>query len=289
MPREIDIRTITRDDAEYPESLREIAQPPEQLFVRGVIPAGVCFAVVGTRLPTTYGKQVTPKLVYDLARAGLIIVSGLAYGVDTLAHEAALDAGGLTIAVLGTGVDEGSLYPRKHLKLARRIVDTGGAVISEYPSGTEGKKYHFPARNRVVSGMSVGTLVIEAKEKSGALITARHALDQNRDIYAVPGPVTSPQSVGPNRLIRDGATPVLSPMDIIENYGASPAPQRKLADADATEEERRVLDALVSGALHVDMLASATGMAAQELLPLLTQLELKALIHNVGAGQYSRT
>lgn len=290
-----EIRTITQNDAEYPELLREIAQPPAQLYVRGTIPSGQCFAVVGTRMPTPYGKALTPKLVEPLARAGLVIVSGLAYGVDALAHEAALAVGGHTVAVLGTGIDEESLYPRKHRKLARKIVERGGAVISEYAPGTGAMKHHFPARNRIVAGMSVGTLVVEAKEKSGALITAKFAVEENRDVFALPGSVTSAHSVGPNRLIQQGATPVLSPADILDAYGLVPQ-QLALSIVDGVTlvpsgvegtEAQRILAALDADALHVDAIATATGLPTKQLLPLLTQLELSGLIRNLGNGKYS--
>lgn len=284
-----EIQTITEAEQNYPKLLHEIAQPPAQLYIRGTLPSGPTLAVVGTRLPTAYGKQITPGLVLELAQAGFVIISGLAYGIDVMAHTAALDAGGTTIAVLGTGVDENSLYPRKHMKLARRIIASGGAVISEYEPGTAGRKHHFPARNRIVSGMSLGTVVIEAKQKSGALITSKHALDQNRDVFAVPGPISSAESVGPNQLIAAGATPVLSPNTILEFYGQTAPLFAKSAEENATTEEKRVLDALTQSALHVDVIAETLSLPANKTLALLTQLELRGLIGNVGGGTYSRT
>ena len=284
-----DVLTIDMQDDRYPALLREIAQPPEQLYVRGALPEGPALAIVGTRKPTTYGKQITTRLAGELARAGLIIVSGLAYGIDALAHEAALEHGGRTIAVLGTGPDEDSLYPRKHIKLARRIIESGGAVISEYAPGTEGRKYHFPARNRIIAGMSLGTLVVEAKQKSGALITTRHATDENRDVFAVPGPITSPESVGPNRLIETGATPALSPQSILDVYGQT-APLWQ--DRETAEEEGfrgALLDVLGENALHIDAIAEAAGMPAHDVLAKLTQLELSGRVKNLGNSTYART
>ena len=282
---EDEIRVIGKKDATYPELLREIANPPEKLYVRGALPKGPSLAVVGTRLPTTYGKQITPSLVRELARAGLVIVSGLAYGIDALAHEAALKAGGKTIAVLGTGVDEEALYPRKHTKLARKIIQQGGAVISEYEPGTGARKHHFPARNRIVAGMTSGTLVIEAKRKSGALITARHALDENRDVFAVPGTITSPESVGPNQLIEDGATPVLSPTSILSVFGAT-MPLFDHEDDD-TETDPLLLT-LAHEALHVDTIAQRANMPARDVLTKLTQLELLGRVRNIGNGTYAK-
>lgn len=284
-----DVQIIRKGDNEYPLLLAEIHDPPEQLFVRGIIPPGICFAVVGSRVPSAYGKTVTAKLVEPLAAAGVVIVSGLAYGIDALAHEAALAVGGKTIAVLGTGVDETSLYPRQHRKLARRIVEAGGAVISEYPSGTGPEKYHFPARNRIIAGLSRGVLIIEAKEKSGALITADLALKENRDVFAVPGPITSPTSAGPNQLIQTGAKPVLSPDDILVEYELTQLVTGNRELVTMKDEERRLLDILASDAVHVDAIGMKLNLPAPDVSAMLVALELKGLIKNVGGGRYART
>lgn len=282
-----EITILDKNDSRYPELLREIHDPPEQLFVRGIIPEGLCIAVVGARLPSSYGKAITPKIVEPLAAAGAIIVSGLAYGIDALAHEAALAAHGKTIAVLGTGVDDQSLYPQTHRKLASRIIENDGTVISEYSPGTEGKKHHFPARNRIIAGLSRAVIIVEAKEKSGALITADLATRENRDVYAVPGPINSSLSAGTNQLIRDGATPLLRAEDIIEAYDL----QRNIDNRKQTTEneiERGVLDALAEGALHVDELGRALNLPTANLSSLLTTLELKGLVRNLGGGLYGR-
>ena len=283
-----DIQTIAKDAADYPSLLAEIHDPPEQLYVRGKFPDGVYFAVVGTRLPSAYGKQVTSKIVEPLAQAGLVIVSGLAYGIDALAHEAALEAGGATVAVLGTGVDEESLYPRSHKKLARRIVEQGGAVISEYPPGTAGQPYHFPARNRIIAGLSRGVLVVEARKKSGALITSDLSTRENRDVFAVPGPIINPASFGPNQLIQQGANPVMSAEDILEEYDITQPTTDDKRHSTLNEEERRVLDALTEGALHVDAIGRALESPSAQLASLLTGLELKGLIKSLGGGTYGK-
>jgi DNA processing protein len=196
---------LTPEDAEYPERLREIYDPPAVLWIRGDVTLltrpGI--AVVGTRHPSPYGAGMAEMLSRDLANRGLVILSGMARGVDTAAHKGALDAGGKTVAVWGTGIDV--IYPKENKKLAEQIVATGGAIVSEYPLGTFPAPQNFPIRNRILSGMSVGVLVIEAAEYSGTRITARCAMEQNRDVYAVPGNVTNKNAWGPNTLIKQGA------------------------------------------------------------------------------------
>jgi DNA processing protein len=202
------IQVITWEDEIYPRRLREIDQPPPVLYLRGSIDPedDWAVAIVGTRRVTPYGRQITADLAAFLARNGITVVSGLARGVDGIAHEAALGAGGRTIAVLGSGVDR--LYPPEHRKLAERIIDHG-AVCSDYPPGTAPESSNFPPRNRIISGLSQAVVVIEAGESSGALITARFAADQGRDVLAVPGPINAAQSIGTNHLIQQGARPLL--------------------------------------------------------------------------------
>ncbi len=222
MPEEI--KTVSVNDASYPESLRTIKYAPQILYYRGELPAKEnCFAVVGTRTCSAYGKELALKIAGDLAGAGLTIVSGLAYGIDSFAHQAAMERGGKTIAVLGTGLDEKSVYPQENLALAQRIIETGGALISEYPAGTHGSKISFPKRNRIISGLCLGVLVVEAKEKSGSLITARWARRQMKKVFALPGQVNSPNSKGCHYLIKHGAKLVESAEDIIKelNIGQS--------------------------------------------------------------------
>lgn len=215
MPEEI--KTVSINDALYPEFLKEIKYPPQILYYRGELPVKeICFAVVGTRTCSAYGKELALKIAGDLAEAGLTIVSGLAYGIDSFAHEAAIERGGKTIAVLGTGLDEKSIYPQPNLALAQRIIETGGALISEYPAGTPGSRVSFPKRNRIISGLCLGVLIVEAKERSGSLITARWARKQMKKVFAVPGQVHSPNSKGCHYLIKHGAKLVESAEDILK-------------------------------------------------------------------------
>ncbi len=210
----IDLITIL--DKNYPKLLKEIYSPPALLYIRGKLELNDEFslAIVGTRKLSSYGQQITPLITSDLAGAGLTIISGLAKGIDTLAHQAALKANGRTIAVLGSGLDKKSIYPSINRHLAEEISQKG-AVISEFPIGAEPLAQHFPQRNRIISGLSLGILVIEAPEKSGALITAKDALEQNRDVFAIPGPILAKNSLGPNNLIKMGAKLVSQANDIL--------------------------------------------------------------------------
>ncbi|MBI2625750.1 DNA-protecting protein DprA [Candidatus Parcubacteria bacterium] len=282
-----DTATVRRADQTYPPLLAEIAQPPQTLYVRGSLEAlaAPCLAVVGTRTPSAYGKQITPMLVSGLTRAGITIVSGLAIGIDTLAHEAALESGGKTVAVLGSGVDEISVYPPENRTLARRIVEAGGAVISEFPEGTEPKPFHFPQRNRIIAGLSRGVLVIEAREKSGALITANFALEENRDVFAVPGPITIPTSAGPNRLIAAGAQAILSADDILDAWHLAELP----LPAHMNRPDAPLLAYFPVTPIHVDELVRSSGLSAAEVNVELAKLELAGYIRNLGGGAYTKT
>jgi len=212
---EVDI--ITYCDDNYPELLKHISFAPLLLYVKGkIIPEDrFSFGIVGTRLATEYGKRVAFDISFKLAQVGLTIVSGLAYGIDACAHKAALEAGGRTIAVLANGLDEKSMFPKENLDLSRKIIENG-ALISEYPIGTEASKEKFPQRNRIISGLSKGILVAEAPLRSGSLITAKYALDQNRDVFAVPGDISSRMSYGTNWLIKKGAILVTRAQDILD-------------------------------------------------------------------------
>ncbi len=211
---------ITIADTRYPPILKQIADPPQHLFLRGeLIASAICIAVVGPRQHSAYGAKVTEKLVYAIAKAGVTIVSGLARGIDGIAHQAALQAKGKTVAVLGSGCDDESIYPKEHVPLAHSILSSGGALISEYQPGSSPTKLTFPARNRIIAGMAKATLVIEAAQRSGSLITARCALDYDRDVLAVPQNIDSPTARGVNELIRMGAYPVTSPRDVLFHLG----------------------------------------------------------------------
>ncbi len=212
-----EIKTLKFSDKNYPALLKKIPDPPKTLYYRGNKEIkGNCFAIVGSRLCSAYGKEIAYSISYRLAKAGLTIVSGMARGIDSFSHLAALEAGGQTIAVLGTGLDEKSIYPQENLKLAQKILQGKSCLISEYPQGTRGDKFTFPKRNRIISGMSLGILVVEAKYKSGALITAALAKKQKREIFAVPGPIYSVNSKGTNLLIKNGAKMIESADDILK-------------------------------------------------------------------------
>lgn len=290
-------RTISISDASYPPLLREIAQPPQMLWYRGILLEHEkdCFSVVGTRKPTYYGEEVTPKLVEDLALAGLAIVSGLATGIDTLAHKAALKVRaettggelGRTIAVLGSGIDDESLFPKENLGLMHRIIEEGGLILSEFPPGTPARKEHFPQRNRIISGISRGVLVIEAPPRSGSLITTRYALEQDREVFAVPGPITSPYSWGPNFLILQGAHPVLKAENILDELGIKrfSAIKPTTPGSQSTNADDPILAYLSTHPIPVDELVRKSGQPAHLVNAYLTALEMQKRVKNVG-GRY---
>lgn len=285
------IRTVAREDNDYPPLLSALHDPPEFLFVRGRLPApnDACLAIVGSRKNTEYGQRVTNLIVPDLVRAGLTIVSGLAFGIDSIAHRATLAAGGRTIAILGSGVDRESVTPVSHTGLADQIVSSGGAVISEYPQGTPGSKFTYPARNRIIAGLSVGTLVVEAAERSGALITARSALNENREVFAVPQNITSPTAYGVNRLIQMGAHPVTSAEDVLQALGMEkPAPKHLSLPEAATPEEKKILGLLSAEPLHIDSIIQSLNLPSGAVMSVLTLLELNGMVQNLGGMRFVR-
>lgn len=285
----MEIKKITIKDGRYPKILKKIADPPRVLYVRGELRADEkCFAIVGTRLCSAYGKQVAMDITGDLANAGLTIVSGLAPGIDTAAHRAAVELKKRTIAVLGTGVDEKSLYPKENIQLARRIIETGGAVISEYPPGTPGSKITFPDRNRIISGLSLGTLVVEAKQKSGALITANYARKQGRKLFAVPGPVHSQNSKGPHMLIKRGAMLVENAKDILKELRIKQVGTKRDDELRvATGEERLIAKVLAEGPLDIEKIIEKTGLPAATAASTLAIMELQNKIRNLGRNTYA--
>jgi len=270
------------DDA-YPAPLKELSHSPPVLFVRGTLDPkdklGV--AVVGTRRPSHYGQQVAERLARELAESGVTVVSGLARGIDTCAHKAALAAGGRTIAVLGSGIDV--CYPPENRKLFDSIPEHG-AVLSEFNLGTEPLAMNFPKRNRVVSGLSLVVVAVEAGEKSGVLNTCAWALDQGRPVYAVPGRVSDPTSIGTNRLLREGAKPLTSAADLLRDLGLvqrpAPAPEIKVSD-----DEKPVLDFLSSEPQHADEICQGLGLPMSKLLGVLAQMELRGLVRQL-PGKY---
>ena len=281
------IQILTSEDDAYPRRLKEIEQPPPVLYVRGEWTPDDQFAVavVGTRAITAYGRQITEHLASTLAASGVTVVSGLARGVDATAHAAALQAGGRTAAVLGSGVDR--IYPPENRALAARIMESG-AILSDYPIGTAPESGNFPPRNRIISGLSMATVVVEAGDTSGALITAEFAAEQGRDVFAVPGSILAPQSRGTNRLIQNGALPLLSPDDLLQALDLKRVDQQKSARhaLPANEIETKVLDTLGSEPLHVDEVRNRTGLPVEKVSAALVMMELKGLVRQVGGMQY---
>jgi DNA processing protein len=277
---------VTRRGRGYPPLLRELHDPPDRLYLRGgpaSILAEACVAVVGARSCSSYGAQVAREVARELAAAGVVVVSGLARGIDGEAHRGALAAGGRTVAVLGCGIDRD--YPRAHGELAGRIV-ASGAVVSEYPPGVEPAPWRFPARNRIVAGLALATVVVEARERSGALITADFALDLGREVFAVPGEITSGLAAGTNDLIRQGATPLLAADDVLDALGLErPAPAVPSALSD---DALALLEPLSELSHSLDELARATGLDSARIAAALTELELGGLVA-VADGVYRRT
>jgi len=289
------IQFITLKDQLYPKLLAEIPDAPFVIYVRGNLNWNVTasIGVVGTRKMTGYGQEVTRKLVAGLADAGLTIVSGMAYGVDTVAHETAIENGGKTIAVLGCGVD--MIYPASNTKLYWKIVEEYGAVLSEFPPGMMTTKGLFPSRNRIISGLSLGVVVTEGAKDSGALITARYAAEQGREVFAVPGPITSPLSKGPTILLKQGAKLVAEVDDILEELKISKSQNFRSGKSDIgrldilehlTAEEKKAAEILQNEDLHFDEIVRKSSIEAAKLGGILTVLEMKKIIKNMGGGIY---
>lgn len=283
-------RAITIESSDYPRPLRHIPAPPTVLYIQGNLEPldDLAIGVVGTRRSTTYGSDMTRQIAGELAGAGITIVSGLARGIDTAAHDAALKAGGRTIAVCGCGLD--TVYPPQNRRLAARIVENG-ALISEYPIGVPPDGPHFPARNRIISGLSRGVLVVEAPRRSGALITTNFALDQGRDVYAVPGSALSKQSEGCHELIRSGATLVTSADHILEelNVPASQSAVQSRMVLPETDAEKKLLACIGAEPRHINELSMDTGLPIHEANGTLLTMELKGLIRQSGAQHYVRS
>ena len=272
-------------DNEYPPLLKEIYSPPFVIYYKGncKILNSSAIAIVGSRKFTQYGKNIGYKLSFDLARSGLTIVSGLALGLDTVVQRAAVEAGGLTIGVLACGIDQ--IYPAVNYDLAKKIVEADGLIITENPPGTRPMKQHFPARNRIISGLALGTLVVEAAEASGSLITAAAALEQNREIFAVPGNIDSETSHGTNNLIKLGAKPVTCASDILQAFDiVEIEPQRK--NIKLSDDENALLNYIRSAPLHIDKIAQASKLDIVAVSQNLTLLELKGAVRHLGGGVY---
>ena len=277
MKKEYDIKVIERSDPLYPEKLRSIKDPPERLYCIGrtELLGSRCVAMVGSRKTTQYGRDTARQLAGKVASRGVTIVSGMAAGIDTCAHEGALRSGGDTIAVLACGPD--LCYPPINEDLRRKIIETG-LVVSENPPGTEARPYHFPLRNRIISGLSSCAVVVQAGMRSGAVITAEHAMDQGRDVYAVPGNIDSKYNLGSNKLIQDGAQIVLTPGDLLEKLSLSVVSEEE-EERIFSEDEKRIYGLLTEhGEMTPDELCKMTGMRVYELMPLLSVMELKGVL-----------
>ncbi len=285
------INTVRVDQPAYPPLLKEIYDPPALLYYRGTLPEkhALAIAVVGTRKTSSYGRLVTPRIVTPLASAGLTIVSGLALGIDTIAHRTTLAAGGQTVAVLAGGLER--TYPVSNTRLAQDIIDHGGMIISEYPPGTPPLKQHFPVRNRIIAGLSRLVVVIEGTADSGSLITARCALDQNRDVCAVPGPITSDTAHGPHHLLKLGAQLVTSADDIFQALQLDNIPEtvqnRKILPDSPAEEA--ILSLVTQTPVEVDEIFQKSRLPNSIVNTTLTTLEMKGLIRRSGGTQYVRT
>lgn len=278
MSAHYEIKILSRN--EFPPALLEIPQPPEQLFVAGELPDPTEYyylAVVGSRKYTSYGKEACERIIAGIAGYPIVIVSGLAMGIDGIAHRAALDAGLRTIAVPGSGLDQSVIYPRTHLGLAKEIIENGGAMLSEYEPDFRATPWSFPQRNRIMAGLSQGVLIIEAEEKSGTLITARMALDYNRNVFVVPGPIFSATSKGTNNLLRQGATPITCAKDLLEELGFVEQTFGTLDLTLFTPEEQAILILLDEPLAREEILTSLNTPPAQT-LSILTVLEIKGVI-----------
>lgn len=281
------IQTLIWADEAYPVRLKEIDQPPPVLYIRGEYLVDDLFAVaiVGTRKVTPYGRQITEEIAAFLAANGITVISGLARGVDAIAHQTALKAGGRTMAVLGSGVDK--IYPPEHRGLAEQIIQRG-AVISDYAVGTPPHASNFPPRNRIISGLSLAVIVVEAAETSGALITAEFAAEQGREIFAVPGSILAPQSKGTNRLIQKGAQPLLTPADLMQALDLTRMDKQKTARKilPADETEAVLLNTLGGEPLHVDEIRNQTALPIERISAALIMMELKGMVRQVGGMNY---
>ncbi len=281
------VSVLTWDSDNYPINLRNIYDPPPVIYVKGeLLPEDDwAVAIVGTRRASVYGKEAARQLASDLAQNGVTVVSGLAAGIDAVAHQAALDAGGRTLAVLGSGVDV--IYPEQNRRLAEQLTSQG-ALLSEYPLGTRPERSNFPPRNRLISGLSLGTIVVEAGARSGALITSDFAAEQGREVFAVPGSIFQRSCEGTNRLIQDGAKPVLTVNDVLEELNLSQITQQAevRATVPTTPIEQTVLELLSTEPVHVDELGRAADLPAPTVSSTLALLELKGLARQVGSMSY---
>ena len=279
------INTISASDPLFPERLRQIPERPKRLFYRGeVLTYNLGVSIVGTRKPTAYGRQVTKDLASRLAEKGAVIISGLAHGVDGIAHEAVISAGGTAIAVQAGGLDR--IYPAAHRDLAAKIIENGGVLVSENEPGIPPLQFRFLERNRLVSGLSDIVIVTEAGLRSGTMNTVGHALEQGRDVYAVPGPITSAMSAGCNRLIAQGATPIVNIDDFIDQLFPEKTKKQALLLA-TTPEEQVILQLISDGVTDGDDMQEKSGLDAAAFSQILTLLEIRGIIRPAGANRWN--
>lgn len=281
------INRISPENSPYLQILSSLAKCPKKLYFIGSLPPTriPSVAMVGTRKPTSYGKEVTRTLAFDLAKRGVVIVSGLALGVDGLAHRAALEANGTTLAVLGSGLAE--IYPATHQSLADDIIKTGGAILSEYEPSASARPYTFLERNRIVSGLSDALIITEAAARSGTLNTAMHALEQGKEVFVVPGNITSPMSAGCNTLIKQGATPISSAEEVLEIIAPDLITSQGRLPLGNTELETAVIQLIASGVRDGDEIQQQSGASATDLSMTLTMLEIAGSVRNLGANQWT--
>ncbi len=288
------VNILTINDNEYPSSLKTIYDPPHVLYVKGNIMENdaIAVAIVGSRSPTTYGKLVTEKISMELSVRGVTIVSGMARGIDSIAHKSAIAGGGRTIAVLGCGLNV--IYPPENFKLMDEII-SHGAVISEFPMSARPDKMNFPQRNRIISGLSLGTLIVEAAEKSGSLITARHAIEQGREVFAIPGSINSPKSKGANRLIKSGAKLVEGAEDIIDEFPSdvrsflkSPEKENK-EDYNLIGDEKHIFSLIDTELRHIDTIVEHSNLPVSVVSGILVKLELKGLVRQISGKMFIRS
>ncbi len=289
IPFLLTVNKLTLSTDEIPEVLRNIPSPPKQLFIAGTpleeLLTRPRVAIVGSRKVSSYGREVTTKLAYDLAARGVVIISGLALGVDALAHKAALEAGGTTVAVLPSPLEK--IYPSSHIQLAKQIIASGGALISEYSEETPFSRVLFIARNRLVSGLAQALLITEAAEKSGTLHTARFALEQGRDVLAIPGSIFSETSRGTNNLLKAGATPVTDYVDVLHALKLEEVEPSAKKPKGANGTEQLVLDLLAAGTRDGDLLLADSNLGVTEFNQTLTMLEITGKVRALGGGQWT--
>ncbi|MFC1644844.1 DNA-processing protein DprA [Patescibacteria group bacterium] len=289
------VRMLSINDNSYPQLLKEIPTAPYILYIKSDTDNldfnnTPLISIVGSRKPTQYGIQVASSIAQKLSQSGMTIVSGMAFGIDTVAHQSTLQNQGDTLAILGSGLDDKNIGPRSNFQLSRKIINNG-ALVSDYPLGVEASRFTFPARNRIMAGMTLGTIVVEATQRSGTLITANLALDFNREVFAVPGSIFSPLSQGPNNLLKLGAKPVTNINDILEELDIKlvKSKEQSRETTSLTTTEELIIKKLTLEPIHIDRISKLTKLEISKVSSILTILEMRGLIKNIGGHNYVRT